>query len=350
MKKWTGWLVVLGVLLLVGCGQNDSGGTKTNKAKSSNASAELKVKKGEYAVLPKVSEEGQDTLVLNVQVKNKGKKKIYTTSENFSLYEKGKDEKIKAENVYSSELDLSPFDYGTLSAGKSMSGDVIFNIDPKKEYELSFSTMTSDGEDQDVQVAIDKDKFKKSKSALNDAEKAGQAFIDVLFLGKDNVNYDKFVANQKGQTQEEISKIYKDVNEDGLFYNTDLNDEGYKTALDLFIKAQGKRSKITIETEEQVGDNAELAVDIDEGLKNDELSELFREYSKAYLESTDDYDSEKANQYAFSKFKDILNQVDLKSSRAELKLKLVKEDGKWKIDPKEEENEQTIKALLGNFY
>ncbi|EUJ20560.1 hypothetical protein [Listeria aquatica] len=75
MKKWTGWLVVLGVLLLVGCGQNDSGGTKTNKAKSSNASAELKVKKGEYAVLPKVSEEGQDTLVLNVQVKNKGKKK-----------------------------------------------------------------------------------------------------------------------------------------------------------------------------------------------------------------------------------------------------------------------------------
>ncbi|WP_036071419.1 DUF5105 domain-containing protein [Listeria aquatica] len=192
--------------------------------------------------------------------------------------------------------------------------------------------------------------LKKSKSALNDAEKAGQAFIDVLFLGKDNVNYDKFVANQKGQTQEEISKIYKDVNEDGLFYNTDLNDEGYKTALDLFIKAQGKRSKITIETEEQVGDNAELAVDIDEGLKNDELSELFREYSKAYLESTDDYDSEKANQYAFSKFKDILNQVDLKSSRAELKLKLVKEDGKWKIDPKEEENEQTIKALLGNFY
>ncbi|WP_036071417.1 DUF4352 domain-containing protein [Listeria aquatica] len=76
---------------------------------------------------------------------------------------KERTKKIKAENVYSSELDLSPFDYGTLSAGKSMSGDVIFNIDPKKEYELSFSTMTSDGEDQDVQVAIDKDKFKKVK-------------------------------------------------------------------------------------------------------------------------------------------------------------------------------------------
>lgn len=103
MKKKIGIiaLALTSALLLTGCGGS---GAKKDDAKTSAAKAaglEVNLKKGYYALSDK-KETSDDTayIALEVNIKNTSDKKIFLSQENFAMYQKGDDEKIKPERTY----------------------------------------------------------------------------------------------------------------------------------------------------------------------------------------------------------------------------------------------------------
>ncbi|WP_162921718.1 DUF5105 domain-containing protein [Listeria costaricensis] len=353
MKRVIGSLAVLSLMMLAGCGgtsdqEKEKETGKTETAETSNF-AKVKVEDGSYAIAPEIAEDDLSTLALTIKVTNTGKGKLDVMPENFELYEDGSDEKVKPEDVYAGD-EIDTFDYETISADKTETGTVFFNVDPKKEYKLVYEAYNDEGDTKEVELALDLTQYEDSKKAFDESEKAGNAFLDVQLLGKENENYDKLVGNDKEQTKAELLDEYQKENEDYLFYDLDLSDEDYENCFNSFISTQGKRAKLDIELAAQYEDQAALSIEIDEALSEDSISDLYSQYENDYTESTDDYDYEAGEEYAFSKYAEILEKSDLKSESSELYLYLEKKDGKWTVDLKNDNNERTISALLGSMY
>lgn len=348
MKKIMGLLVVLSLALLVGCGGAEDKGKESVKAdsKASSDSAKVEIKSGMYAIIPDVSEEDLSTIGLKIDITNTGKEKLFIMSDDFVLYEKGENEKIKPEDVYNDELDT--IEGESLSKDKSVSGTIFYNIDPKKEYKLVYEAKDAAGEGNDVELELDLAKYEDSQKAFDESKKAADAFIDVQFLGKENDDYAKLVGNDQAETKAEVAKQYKNENEDYLFSEVDLSDEDYQKCFDKFTSTQGKRAKITKTLVAQYEDEAIVNIEIEEGLSNESIRELENDYTEDYMDSTGDYDG--VYEYGYSKYPEILEKSELKSDNNELNLTLVKKDGKWNADLKDNENENVVSSLLGGIY
>lgn len=86
------------------------------------------------------------------------------------------------------------------------------------------------------------------------------------------------------------------------------------------------------------------------GLSNEEISDIFSEYKEEYLDQSDEYDSEKAEQYALTKYTEVLEKADLGEPRNELKVVLTKKDDKWDVNLKSNmdgSNEYLLRAFIG---
>lgn len=347
MKKIIGVLMVLSLVLLVGCGGSSDANEKTTKTTTASSNfAKVEVKSGEYAIIPDVSEDDLSTLALTIKVTNTGKEKLLVDSYGFELYEKDSDEKVKAEDVF--DRDIDTFESDNISKDKNITGTIFFNIDPKKEYKLVFEAMDDSGESEDVELDLDVTKYEDSKKALDESLKAASAFIDVQFLAKDNEDYAKLVGNDEEKTKTELLDKFQKENEDDLFYDIDLSDEDYQKCFDSFTSVQGKRAKMDKELVAQYGDEAVVSIEINEGLSTESIYDLFFEYEEKYMESTDDYEG--YEEYAFSKYTEILEKSELKSDSHERLLYLEKKDGKWNVDIEKTENEDLIMALQGSIY
>ncbi|WP_099222708.1 DUF5105 domain-containing protein [Listeria costaricensis] len=352
MKKFIGSLAIISLIMLAGCGGTADQKKEKNANKvattASTDLAKVEVQEGNYVILPDVSEDELSTIALKMKVTNTSKGKLSLTARNFVLYEAGDDEKIKAEDVYADELNV--LDYDTLSKDKSTTGSIFFNIDPKKEYKLVFEAMNDNGDNEDVELTLDMAKYEDSKEGFKESENAANAFLDVQFLNNENENYAKLVANDKEETKAEFLKTYKKENEDRLFSELTLSDQDYQNCFNSFTSTQGKRAKLNTELSAYYGDQAILEITLDEALSNSSIYDLSYQYERNYIDSSDNYDYDAAEKYAYSKYTEILEKSPLKSESDEIHLYLKKKDGKWYVDLDEMHNEQTISAFLGNIY
>jgi hypothetical protein len=65
-----------------------------------------------------------------------------------------------------------------------------------------------------------------------------------------------------------------------------------------------------------------------------DLSDLYSYVSqlkRAYTDETKDYDTQHSEEFAASKFKDIVNELETKEGSRPLRIFMVKEDGKWTV-------------------
>ena len=145
------------VVFLTGC-------SFTKKASengvSGNNDVDVKIKGGTY-VLPNDESSDSKYLALNVEIKNKSDKKLRLSEGDITLYNSD-DEKIKPLNVYDSNDKFKTMSFEQVSKNKSISGYVVFEVDPKEKYELHYSPLYTDidaKEKEDVTIKVDAAKY-----------------------------------------------------------------------------------------------------------------------------------------------------------------------------------------------
>ena len=172
------------VVFLTGC-------SFTKKASengvSGNNDVDVKIKGGTY-VLPNDESSDSKYLALNVEIKNKSDKKLRLSEGDITLYNSD-DEKIKPLNVYDSNDKFKTMSFEQVSKNKSISGYVVFEVDPKEKYELHYSPLYTDidaKEKEDVTIKVDAAKYPDNVEKI---EELAKQYVDQVFLnGADSAN------------------------------------------------------------------------------------------------------------------------------------------------------------------
>lgn len=345
MKKFKLIMAVMALSLLAACG-NSSGGTK-----SKNQVAEVVIEEGAFIdPIGGDSEEEQDVIALKVKVKNTSKDKMYLFDQSFYLIEKGKDEKITPMRLdYESNIkEIS----GDLSPGKSQSGTVAFIVEEDKKYELVFSSNGFDekgkGHDE-VETTLDLSEYDETKEHLEDPSKALQAYIDVVFLAKENADYDKLVANDVEADCEMVKKEYIKGLKDS-FYSYRVSDDESSKAFESYVGNQSDAVEVTLKSAGNVSNMAKVNVDF-KGIARKAVADGIDDFEEEYDDKNNNYEPEKREQYALSKLEEVYSNAEVGEPRDELAIVLTKKEDKWFIDFKSEDayqNKQLIRAYLGD--
>lgn len=356
MKKLK-MLVVPAVLgmVLVGCGGkkgDESGSTKGSK----NNVANVEVKEGSYVKLP--SDKGKESIELDLNVKNNSKSKFYVAEDSFYLTEKGKDEKIAAKGMLGS--DMGSLDIyktvinGDLSPEKSLSGKIFFEIQEGKEYTLNFSSHGFDEkagkELEEVEVPLDLKKMEDSKKALDEPMKAFQAYMDVVFLNKENKDYETLVGNDKAKDQEVIKKEFS-KNMKSMIFSANTSDDKMAKAYEQFYKEQSSKFKVESEMETRLSDLAVIEVKMS-GINDQSLFTATSKIKEEYYDKTGDFDMEKESEYLVNNFEKALKEGQVNHLQ-DAKVTMTKKDKKWHIELSSDnyyENKQLVSGFLGKNY
>jgi hypothetical protein len=360
MKKKLGMiaLALTSVLLVTACGaKNDDkkatkDDTKTSKAAQTKGLS-VSVENGYYALSSKKgSSDEVQYIALEIKVKNTSDSKMYLSEENFALYEKGDDHKIKPERTYEFAPSYDDRDtlFTELSSDKSTTGTLIFEVKKGKSYHLAVSKTSVDlgKNDKDVEIPIDLKKYEKTKSTFTEAEDALAAYIDVVFLNQSNADYDKLVATNKDEAMAEAKKLFVKAFKDS-YMDFRPSDEQANTAFNQFREVQAKRSSYKVTTVGFYQGQAVVNVKM-EALSQSNIYKLSSDYQMAYLDATEDFDYKKAEEDAFNKYKEILEKSDLSESNDDVNISITKKDDKWEIKMKnlgEFQNDELLRCYTG---
>jgi hypothetical protein len=359
MKKKIGIIVLAltSALLMTGCGANGAKKETKDGSKASAAKAvglEVNLKNG-YVALSEKKEMSDDTeyLALEVNVKNTSDKKIYLSDENFALYQKGDDEKIKPERTYDFAISYDYKDtlFTELSEGKSTTGTIVFEVKKGKTYKLAVSKTSPSlaQKEKDIEISVDLKKYDKTTSNFTEAENALAAYIDVVFLNKANAAYGKLVSTGKDEAIETAKKAFVKNFKDS-FMDFRPSDEQASAAYDQFREAQAKRSSYKLTIIGFYDNKAQVNVKLN-ALSRENIRRLIGDYESAYFDTTDDYDYKKAEEDAYNKYKEILDKSDLVESNDKLNIVMSKKDGKWDIKMKNvdaSQNEYLLQSYIGD--
>lgn len=351
MKK-IGWLTVavFSVIVISGCGGKTTSNNDKKIEVSKSKIAEMSVESGSYVVpFSEDGEGGSDTYIaLDVKVKNTGKEQMYVSTDDFSLVEKGEDETIAPDTTF--ETGIDNFVDGKLSAGKSLNGTVLFNINSDKKYTLIYAPDSMDESSKvDIKTTLDLSKYEATKKELEDPKKALDSYIDVVLLNKENQNYDKYVSTDSEVAKETVKKAYTKSLKDYLVYSYKPTEEEINTFFKTFQEIEAKRATYETKVIGNVGKKALVEVTM-KGLSNEEISDIFSEYKDEYTDQTDGYDSEKSEQYALTKYSEIIEKSELGESNNDIKVLLTKKDDKWDVSLKSNTdgtNEELLRAFIG---
>ncbi|WP_332383949.1 DUF5105 domain-containing protein [Lactococcus laudensis] len=326
MKKKIGIiaLALTSALLITGCGVNGAKKETKEDSKTSAAKAEgleVNLKNG-YFTLSEKKETSDDTeyIALEVNIKNTSDKKVYLSEENFALYQKGDDEKIKPEitSDFTTSYDYKDTLFTELSEGKSTTGTIVFEVKKGKTYKLAVSktSLSLTQKAKDVEISVDLKKYDKTKTNFTEAEDALAAYIDVVFLNKANDSYEKLVSTNKEQAIETAKKAFVKNFKDN-FMDFRPSDEQASAAYDQFREAQAKRSSYKLTTVGFYDNKALVNVKLD-ALSRENISRLIGDYESAYLDATDDYDYKKAEEDTYNKYRAPLKTYEKRYNRLKI--------------------------------
>lgn len=349
-------VVMLGLLTACGAtgkGTDAKGETKNQTTKSAKSKTmELAIENGFY-VEPKggENEDGNEYIAFDLKFKNISKDKIYVADNSFYLFEKGEDTKISPTQMgYDEGFEMIGQD---LASGKSATGTVVFEIDSSKKYILAMSTISMDSsgkEHSDVELSVDLSKYETSKKELEDPKKALNAYIDVVFLQKENADYEKLVGNDVETDRALVEKEFGKELKDYVMNKYKPSEEETKVAYTEFVKNQNTRVETEITQVSNSGKKATLQVDF-KGISRESVLDLVREARQKAIDEADDYDYEKGEKAAFAKLAEIYAIADVGEPRSAINMTLTKKEGKWMVDYKKDdsyENKQLIGAFIGD--
>lgn len=375
------------VVFLTGC-------SFTKKASengvSGNNDVDVKIKGGTY-VLPNDESSDSKYLALNVEIKNKSNKKLRLSEGDITLYNSD-DEKIKPLNVYDSNDKFKTMSFEQVSKNKSISGYVVFEVDPKEKYELHYSTLYTDidaKEKEDVTIKVDAAKYPDNVEKI---EELAKQYVDQVFLnGADSANAGNVSNNNPNSAtvtpladkKEDKKKKDKDADKGDEFvlggdlakdksaftkaFTTQFGEEftyykpseaELRTFLDAYAKANAKRAKISYQVKSFFPESAIVYVRPETiGLENirtyDLISKFADEHKADYSNSNDAYSA--AEKYILEQAPSQFDSIPLVTSKymenEGYELKLVKKSGKWVVDTSDSNGYKSlVRAFSGTSY
>ncbi|EGJ41169.1 DUF4352 domain-containing protein [Streptococcus sanguinis] len=374
------------VVFLTGC-------SFTKKASengiSGNNDVDVKIKGGTY-VLPNDESSDSKYLALNVEIKNKSDKKLRLSEGDITLYNSD-DEKIKPLNVYDSNDKFKTMSFEQVSKNKSISGYVVFEVDPKEKYELHYSPLYTDidaKEKEDVTIKVDAAKYPDNVEKI---EELAKQYVDQVFLnGADSANAGNVSNNNPNSAtvtpladKKEDKKKDKDADKGDEFvlggdlakdksdftkaFTTQFGEEftyykpseaELRTFVDAYAKANAKRAKISYQVKSFFPESAIVYVRPETiGLENirtyDLISKFADEHKADYSNYNDAYSA--AEKYILEQAPSQFDSIPLVTSKymenEGYELKLVKKNGKWVVDTSDSIGYKSlVRAFSGNSY
>ncbi|MGL4698049.1 DUF5105 domain-containing protein [Enterococcus larvae] len=335
-KLGLSFVSVAAVVLLAACNTGDAG--KTEKGKSDVAS--IAIEEGEY-IIPQASEaeasEGDGFLALKVKITNESDKSIDLASDDFMLYDE-EDNKISLENFYMSETGIKTLSYEKISAGKSKTGYIIFEVGKDEAYQLHYEPTIYEIDKELDPVVLDVntgDYEDNSEEAVN----AATAYIDEVFLATTNENYNKLVSNDRdAQISAFDSNFTKGLK--NAFYYYKVTDDEASSVGKAFKEANGEVAEVTYEVTSYFPDSAEIAIKA-EVLLFDEMEDEMDRIEEDFVESNNDLDYEArwegADKAVVAKLPELFKSsfpAEAESYSDSFKMVLKKKDDKWEIQTK----------------
>lgn len=383
MKKFLNYLVIsLAALLLVACAPKKTGGNGV----SGNNHVEVKIKDGTY-VFPKDESSDSKYLALNVEIKNKSNKQLYISDNDITLYNSD-DEKISSINVYDSSDKFKTMSYEKVAKDKSVSGYVVFEVNPKDTYELHYSPLYTDigkKEPEEVTIKVDAKKYADNVDKMEDLAKeyvekvflsgdasgkaenvsskqSDQAVVTTLTTKNDDKKKegkaDQFVLG--GDLEKDranfMTSFTKEFGEEFSYYTP--SEAELRTFAEAYTKMNAKRAKVTYQVSSFLPESATVYVRPETiGLENirtyDLVSKFVNEHRAEYSDYNDAYKA--AEKYILEQAPSQFDSIPLvtpKYMESEgYELKFTKKDGKWVVDSSDDYGyKYLVRSFSGSLY
>ncbi|KKB39824.1 DUF5105 domain-containing protein [Bacillus thermotolerans] len=336
-------LALLVLFSLAACGGSQEASGSTGKSKI----AEAAIEQAEYILAGEDGEsqgEERGLLAVDVKVKNNSDSTIHISSyDGVYLYD-GDEQLSPEQGLYGRGIDLEHEGSGAIGAGKAKTIPVYFNVEKGKTYEIGLTPRLSEpGEEADeILLTLDTTEYEESYQQLEEPAKALTAYIDVIYLGKENADYEKLVTADKEAVQQKAKDEFK--KQLGLSITKDVTSEEAVTYYNSYQSALREKAEAKTKTVEKAGDKAVVKLDYST-VSLDNLYEELYNYQREYRENTGGYDTEKEQQYALSKFDTIVQLLGVANSSNGANIHMIKKDGKWTVDTSDYNSDTLIQAF-----
>ncbi|OIK13439.1 DUF5105 domain-containing protein [Bacillus sp. MUM 13] len=351
LKKWSITILFVALLLsLAACSGNGEKAEADGKSDVIEAGIE-----GASYILPGkedgISEGDQKSGILqvNLKIKNVSKSSIRLSSYDGVKFYDGDEQLKPKDSVANSNLDLSyDTSSGEIGPGKVQKVTYFFDVEKDKEYKIGLKPRLSDSmkEANEVLLKLNTKKYADSFDALQDPEKALIAYIDTIYLDKDNADYEKYVTADKAALQDEAQKTFRNEVKDGV--GDSISDSEADKHYATFKSILAQKAKMKATTTGNANGKAIVKLDYSSVSLEDLYKEVYK-YKSAFREKTGIYDTDKGDQYALSKLDLVLNSLDIESNRNPVDVKMVKKDGKWTIDRSDEFSDSLVDVFAKGY-
>ncbi|MFC7372577.1 DUF5105 domain-containing protein [Fictibacillus iocasae] len=342
MSRKGSYLVLLVMLMIVaaGCSGGASGDGKSDLVEVSVADASY-ILTGED---DGVSEKDTGILMVNLKVKNTSDEAVTISSGNGIKLYKGEQELSPKRDVFDPDLKLEPDMSGSIGANKVKTIPAFFEVEKGQKYEIGITPRTEDYEEKpkEVTLKLDTTKYADSLDKIEDPARALTAYIEAIYLDKENPDFEKLVSADKQALQEEAKSNFNDSLK-SIVYNTipapevDKHYNSFKSVL-------AKKTEYKAETKAYANDRAVVKIEYTT-IDVDDSYEIIADIQKEYREKTGDFDSKRAQSFAMQNFETVLNMLEVQPGRDPLEIKMVKKDGKWSIDKGDYNSERLVEVF-----
>lgn len=329
--------LLLLLILLVGCG----GEKADSKSKGSSKSIEATVEDGQFIISTRGSEFDLDgntgVILLNINIKNTSKQSIDIYPEgNMALYDG--DTQIDPVSVIDMSLDLDYMTNTSIGSDKQKVFPVAFEVERDKVYELEISPLSMHEDLASVTIDVDMNEYSETYDVLNEPVEVLQSYIETVYFGKENDGLDELIDIDIEDEIDEARKGYVTLLENMSF--ADVPSKVPAEFYDVFIEELNDKAEFDIQLKGNTGDKAIVEVNYSMFSYMD-LGDLFSEHRSNFLDNSTSYDTDAADEHAFSKLDLIFKEAKAKESRYPLEIHMSKKDGKWTLednfgDPKKE--------------
>ncbi|MBM7647806.1 hypothetical protein JOC78_000746 [Bacillus ectoiniformans] len=287
-------------------------------------------------------------LAVNFKIKNTSDSSITLSGRNdVKLYDGENQLSPNTEAAYS--VDIPPAaSGGEIGAGKVKEMTVFFDVEKGKEYEVALKPFVNgEPESEEVTMKLNTQKYEDSLKTLNDPAKALAGYVDTIYLGKENTDYEKLVTADKAALQEEARNKFKENLTRGM--DKQLTDEEVNKYYETFKNTLAQKAKIEPVVLSNANGKAEVSLQYSAVSMSKFYDQMYN-YQKEYYQNAG-YDREKAEEYALSKFDAIVNSLEVKQGASDIKIKMLEKDGRWTVDPSHHSSKYLVDAFgAGSIY
>lgn len=319
-------LFLVFMIALAGCSSTGAGGAKV----------EVEVEKASFVLLGDQgqtidSEAEKNPIAVTLNIKNKSDSTVsVSTYSEIKVYDG--DKQLTIEPVFNTDLGFDSSPSGDIGAGKAKEVTIIFQAEKDKEYEIGVTpfVMGDTKEGKEVSVAFNTSEYTESFDHLDDPAKALTAYIETIYLDKENVDYEKLVAADKQALQDAGVNTFKDTLDDS-FYDLEVSKEEAAKQYAIYKTAMAQKAEVKAATIANANGKAKVKLEYS-SLPLGNIYDKISDYRQEYLDNTGEYDGKKRDEYALSKLDSIINSLEAKNAQRPLEIEMVEKDGKWTVN------------------